>query len=521
MSELHQRLTHLVNYSSQLIFVSGNSVAEQQRYMSDFLANQPEHTEIAFFSASPDKEVSEYRGAICRQLAGHVVGSFIRPLSQLLSEPERGLNPENGPYLVCITEAEHLDNSFLQELWDWVMSVHKIHSSLHVNVLLFGETQWANESQEWLPSQNSSKPVLLSTETLEPSGFDVKTLERLIANDAMWQHSKTAPLIAKKRFIGGVLVVFLGLFVALMAWQQPQHLQTLLALTSKQSVTESADANQEEQSPVTLIASAEASEATDDSYTDTVLASNWTSEEPSEKSAEPEASVLQDSTLDDANLANLPQEQLGEQLEQQVIEQEQIASDTTEQTPIVLEPESDIQTPQTQGQGEQLANEIPTSEIPNETPTEVEDVSSAENLAPTSIESEQDYVAIEQTAIEQQQSAEENAERIEDIENSDSSFQYDEQYLLDIANNAFFLQLAGMRDQQLLNTYLRRADIVDTAYAYKTMRNGEEWFVVLHNQSYSSIAEATTAIQELPAALQQAQPFVKRLSQVKREISNQ
>ena len=34
-SELHERLEYLVNYSSQLIFISGDSIAEQQKTLSE------------------------------------------------------------------------------------------------------------------------------------------------------------------------------------------------------------------------------------------------------------------------------------------------------------------------------------------------------------------------------------------------------------------------------------------------------------------------------------------------------
>ena len=39
-SELHERLEYLVNYSSQLIFVSGESIAQQQKTLEAFVFQQ-------------------------------------------------------------------------------------------------------------------------------------------------------------------------------------------------------------------------------------------------------------------------------------------------------------------------------------------------------------------------------------------------------------------------------------------------------------------------------------------------
>ena len=56
-SELHSRLEYLVNYSSQLIFVSGDSIAEQQRTLESFVFQQSDNTELAFITAEEDMQV--------------------------------------------------------------------------------------------------------------------------------------------------------------------------------------------------------------------------------------------------------------------------------------------------------------------------------------------------------------------------------------------------------------------------------------------------------------------------------
>ncbi len=132
-SELHERLEYLVNYSSQLIFVSGESIAQQQKTLEAFVFQQHDDTEIAYLTAQENMEPSDYRRQLCRQLLGQVVGSFVRPLNELLSD----LNSHEGPILIAITQAHNLPDALLQELWDLVLQSRFAGNKQHLNVLLF------------------------------------------------------------------------------------------------------------------------------------------------------------------------------------------------------------------------------------------------------------------------------------------------------------------------------------------------------------------------------------------------
>lgn len=220
MSQLHKRLEHLVNYSSQLIFVSSDSIADQQRTLSEFLSLQHESTEVSFFSASKATDASDYRRTICRQLANHTVGSFVRPLRELLQD----LDGEKGHYLVCISQAEMLNATFLNELWDWVTSCREHQQDLHINIILFAEQTWTEQAQTWLPSHHINKPVLLSSQSIDAVGFDVSALENLMAQKrAFFAADDAHNIIRKKWFIVSVLSLFLLIFLALIALQYPQQ----------------------------------------------------------------------------------------------------------------------------------------------------------------------------------------------------------------------------------------------------------------------------------------------------------
>jgi len=52
-SELHERLEYLVNYSSQLIFVSGVSVAQQKKTLESFVFQQQTKFFFSFSFSKP------------------------------------------------------------------------------------------------------------------------------------------------------------------------------------------------------------------------------------------------------------------------------------------------------------------------------------------------------------------------------------------------------------------------------------------------------------------------------------
>lgn len=255
-SELHDRLEYLVNYSSQLIFVSGDSIAEQQRTLESFVFQQADNTELAFITANDDMQVTDYRRDVCRQLLGQVIGSYVRPLNELLAD----LNHHNGPVLITITNAQFLPNQFLQELWELVLQSRFANNKQHLNVLLFGESEWAEQAKQWLPAKNTDTPLLISSQsvTRDNYGSDVDKLlaQRRAAFDRYRQakgqaHIATRPNRLRSPWLWLALVlVFLSSFVALLGWQYGATLSTLFNPIEQttQSGAEAVQANNTEDS---------------------------------------------------------------------------------------------------------------------------------------------------------------------------------------------------------------------------------------------------------------------------------
>ena len=284
-SELHSRLNHLVNYSSQLIFVSSASIAEQHRTLEAFIADQSEITEVAFITAEDKEQQSSYRRQLCRQLIGQIAGSFSRPLNELLVS----LNHYDGPVLIGITQAHYLPNSFLQELWDLVLQSRFAANKQHLNIVLFGDSQWAEHAQSWLPAKNTATPLLLSSESIETIETD---LEKLISQkraafqqrladryDSNREKNQTTALIRRPWFSLIVIGFFSLVFAALLGWQYPQKMQTLLGFDKATVTNAVSEVDTENGEAVEILQQAMMSEPTvtpaESSITEQLLVTQW------------------------------------------------------------------------------------------------------------------------------------------------------------------------------------------------------------------------------------------------------
>lgn len=524
-----------MNYSSQLIFVSGKSVADQQRTLSDFLSSQQVDTEISFFTASNTKQASDYRSKICRQLGGHQVGSFIRPLQQLLGDPQDGLSSQNGPYLVCITQADALEDSFLQELWDWVMYSQQSEQSIHLNIILFGESAWAEKAQEWLPMHNSHKPVLLSSESVNPVGFDVNALEALMADKSSWFSTSNQPMVTNRWFIGGILSVFLLVFVSLMAWQYPSQFSSLLAgdtesatsykpelessakeqafegktqrqIIVDEGLNETSSTKTTYQAPLEVVElESTTSQSTHsnkleqtNSYTDAALVTSWT------KSADKATSINQDMTLKAPVLVSAAMQSDSKSNVDETI--------PTSSANIALQKET---LPQPKVIAKDVTNN-PDGDF------QVPDIISVEQLDAqftSQDETQNAYTYNASSEISEDTEQPELALAQEQQSDSGDAYQFDETTLLSLPTDAVVLQLSGIQNPEVLQNYLNDNNLKASTWVYETQRYGGPWYVVLYRQSFGSVDAALDQLSALPEYVKEARPFAKSINQIQQEIS--
>jgi DamX protein len=504
LSELQERLKHLINYSSQLIFVSGDTIAQQQRSLEDFLSIQQENTEISYFTAEMTMESPDLRRTICRQLLGVKLGSFNRPLKQLL----KNLHQQPGPFLLCIKQAQMLPNDFLQELWEWVCESKKLSESHHVNVILFGETEWAEKAKKWLPKKNKNRPVLLSSQSVssvidddasqssssvhmgKDAHFDIDALEILLSDPSLNRKSpldeNSPPLVSQKWFISCVLCLLLVVFVGLMTWQYPEQVKHFLStgqLEPKESIVK--DELAEVNRALDKAASQARQNDTLASPTEEVTAL------PVEPSAQPPEELV--TSWKDAKQAS---ESNIEEL------RSQIAAENVEAEATNVKAETNI---------EEQSGDFA---VPDIISVEQLDAKLGESLLQQQSSASSDARETATSAIEE--SVNEGA----DINPPPLSFTFDEAEILAIREPAVMLQLSGIQNRSVLDEFITDNQLKQQVWVYETTRYGGSWHVVLLNRSFDDVGSAREALNLLPENIQAMQPFAKDLRQIKREISS-
>ena len=98
------------------------------------------------------------------------------------------------------------------------------------------------------------------------------------------------------------------------------------------------------------------------------------------------------------------------------------------------------------------------------------------------------------------------------------SYDFDEHIILAIAPENFALMLGGFGQQQILKQVKSKIKDQADIYVYKTIRNGEDWFVLLYGD-FTSRVEANSLMAALPAHLSQFIPWVKPYHSIQSEIA--
>jgi DamX protein len=231
-ASLQERLNYLVNYSSQLIFVGGDTLASQTKALEGFLFQQGENTEIAYVVAEPQTDLPEYRHQLCQQLLGQARHLYHRPLNECLAS----LNNFEGPVMIAITRAEFIPKKLLQELWELVLQSRFGGNKQHLNVVLFADKAWAKEAKSWLPENNSGAPLLLSTQQAslykanDPSGLHFRSSHPASTSTALTEHQiEQRPLFSMGAFWAALVLLLLCSFAGIAIWQKGDELSALFS----------------------------------------------------------------------------------------------------------------------------------------------------------------------------------------------------------------------------------------------------------------------------------------------------
>ena len=501
-SELHERLEYLVNYSSQLVFVSGDSIAEQQQTLEAFVYQQHDDTEIAYLTAESNMEISDYRGQLCRQLLGQVVGSFVRPLNELLS----ALNNHEGPVLIAIPQAEHMPDKLLQELWDLVLQSRFAGNKQHLNVLLFATTKWAENAKKWLPAKNTDTPLLISSQSIssnlqgsKPQGSE---LDRMISQrrEAFQAHldkrnlpMETAPSnpLTSTGFYIAIALVFLLTFGGLVTWQYGDSISSLFSPIEQQPKPSEAE--------IVVPGSAFSKVAdnhveqpnapTSDNESNVELVTDWKGA-VSSLNGDVTNNTLAGST-DTANGS--------------------VTDLAVKSSPVV--PASPVVGTTKQSSNQEPRQSVVAREVANSAPSNATDSSAstpATNQAPPQAPSVQ-----QSSATVQEQPLSDDGTTREGVTATSAEILRPDMVL----PNDFVIQMVGIKDKSVVRQFIAQHNLYAVTRQYVTTRYGGDWHVVVFHQPFRSLTEARAALSALPDYPTKNEAFIKRGQQILDEMA--
>jgi DamX protein len=503
--------------------VSGDSIAQQHRALEDFLSVQKENTEVSYFTSELTMESPDLRRTICRQLLGQKVGSFIRPLKELLKD----LHEQPGPFLLCIKQAQTLPNDFLQELWDWVTESKKQSPDHHVNVILFGEKAWAEKAKKWLPKRNSNRPVLLSTQSVDPSRFDVNALESLMAEDRpkfslslLRRNEFSPPVVTQKWFIATILALLFTLFVGLMSWQYPSHVTSLLQTgqfppESDLTADQLALLNQQLDAQTVQQKEQQVDVETRTGNNPLAVSEQQNSTLPTTKEDERQNSPI--SSWDEARQTS---DSKIDALKQSIENRAQTAINVATSSEQAAVSDEDELNPLSEGD----------FAVPDIISIEQLDATLGNDLLSTNANQvvSNANIGLNGQDIQAAEPNEQAAVRVDgnqlpqaaDLPTASIIYEFDESNILALAEPGVLLQISGIQNRTVLDEYIADNELQNSVWIYQTTRYGGPWHVVLINRRFASVAEAREASTLLPESVPANVAFAKDLAQIKLEIRN-
>lgn len=570
--DLANRLEHLITYSSQLIFVSGEAMSHQTSFVQRFLGNQNEHANIVYLDARKKIDLPSFRRRVGQQLSRDKPIDLSKPLTESLS---RLLTTENEFVLVAVTHAEGLSNDILKELWDLVLQNRFARHRHHLNVLVFGETNWAEGAKAWLPANSNSKPVLLTSETVTKASeqhLALSDLDELIASKRAQFDKRIAkrsrPAASAnplkkwwvKLLIASVFILSFGGILIGQYFDLTKEALTEFSSFLFQSQIEQSQAHEEQ-----VAQQAEIEQPAAENVADPIDVSSKTT------NIDSEAGVVSESA---SSIFNLPQGQVTVTewkdaikslptvpLEVGIEDSDATASneDLASTQPIEPIDSEQYSTSESTLLGESVglnlseltldnASELSTTNnlatLPinqvtetSTTATSVEEstteldiepaLNESNSLAPTDTVNVSESAAQQATLIEAQEEAridypvedivsvEQLAQLNADTPQTAESSVFDNEWAKSLDNDRFVLQISAMSSEQVLKEYLADNQLTDRVRVYQIERFGGPWHVVLWNKTFATIEEARNEVNALPQSIQAAEPFAKRVSQIK------
>ncbi|MEP1448185.1 MAG: SPOR domain-containing protein [Paraglaciecola sp.] len=506
-SEFNNRLDYLISYSSQLVFVCSDKIRQQSQVVESFLAHQNEQADLALLTANELTPLVVYREKLFRQLISQSQkADFNRPLNQLLAS----LNNHNGPILISVFHAEKLPDKLVKELWDLVLQSRFANNKQHLNVLLMGLSNWAETTKASLGTGSKEQPIMLNSPIrIQQAEIDeFSDLETFIQDkrkkfaqrieDRQIHDDESKPIYKKWAMTTLFFTAFLVVFSGILGWQYPGKVENILAYFSGQQ---------------TLIATPS---ETSTIHNKTELVAAPESQAPLQvttKLADPidqpnvKESITKDELITDWNSASA---RLTQQSNKILLQTDNIEAvvDVVD-VPEVLNNDT---TPLDETLAQQKMTEV------SEATTRVNDYK-VEDIVELGSMLDQPKLSVESVDSLTLDTMADSPDKTEQNPIS-GVLTATPELMLALPSNHYVIQIAAMANISILQEYVSDNQLSQQLWLYKTQRYGGDWYVLLKNQDFDSIEAARAEITTLSDAMLMNTPFVKRITQVKQEITS-
>ena len=506
-SELHKRLSHLIQYSSGLIFVKSEPDFSVSSCVDALLAEQDDSDEVAVIAAKPSMMLNDFRQQLTQQLSSKLApNSGNTPLAKILtpsighvqSAPTQGL-------LICISKGENLSASMLQELQQLVLTLHA-GSDRQVNVLVFAQRQWINQTYQALGDKNNVIVVDAGASAGSMADHEANIsgseLEQLIANkrqafaQRIEQRNQATPvespgIMQRPWFIPVIALLFVAIFASILLSQYPE----LLSDSDKQTgdTTSSISA---------LESGARQDETASTSVVDTLPQGTLTSQ----KNIESGPSATKEARTSNPNTS----------VQSAATEERAVAK--PEVTP---KPKTDALVSNWQSESKRIdASKNKSNELP------ADDTNSSPKATKLAAKSESTNGMV-QTGTLQKPFAADITPQADTAKtpspnalSTTTDYAFDEATILALPKDGYVLQVIGFSVRSAIETYLTNNKIEQHVWVYQTKRYNNDWYVLLYNKHYPSLAAALVGVSSLPKGLHEATPFPKALQKVHQEIES-
>ena len=480
--ELLERLQLLTNFGSNLVTIAGAQGAGKTWLAQHYLESWAQDKNQSLLMCYPNQGDEQRRSTILTQLISE---PLFNPADSLVESFTRLMDGEVCDVVIAIDDAHRLTESFISELWMLVLEA-QVNPGWTVNVLLFAQPSSLDALLTRLSYGQEHKPIDLEIETLSQAEAD-RFFEQLVirfVEDDMEKRVRNAYRTVARRP---------GEIMALGDYKVEKRIIIRSIVGSPINIALLV---------ITLL----------------VLIGGgyyWMMMQPS---PDDKAQQITES-IEQTVIPTLPDETTSNGENVVIINPEVVVDPTLESAeddsqalpPDVTENVSSVGNSNIDTQRVVITSDVVDALMDGK--AESVDTSNIEQVVEQSTEpvSEPNTNTIpDQVEAEAQETPQETQPTV-------ITFSFTKDELKSFSPRSYTLQLAAVNSLEEVQLFIEQYDLANEVFIYPTVRNDVDWYIVTY-QNYPTIQVARDAVQALPDALQNLEPWAKSLNQVQREI---